>query len=60
VQHEVDADGNHRIIVVVPKNLAEWEPPHQVSGATHFRDHPSLKWEDIKPPPRTPSSKGRS
>jgi len=55
VRHEVDADGNHRITVIVPKNLAEWDPPQELTGPTAFRDHPDLTWEQIKPPPRATS-----
>jgi len=55
VQHEIDADGNHRIIVTVPKVLAEWEPPHPLAGPTTFRDHLDLTWEQIKPPQRSTS-----
>jgi len=54
VQHVVEPDGTHRIIVTVPKALAEWEPPHELTGPTSFRDHPDLTWEALKPPPRTP------
>jgi len=55
VQHEIDADGNHRIVVTVPSNLAEWEPPHALAGPTSFREHPDLTWDKLTPPPRVPS-----
>jgi hypothetical protein len=56
VQHEIDADGSHRIIIMVPKNLAEQEVvPQPVISPTYFREHPDLTWEDIKPPPRAPA-----
>lgn len=54
VEHQIDADGTHRIVVTIPASLAEWEPEHVVAGPTHFREHPSLRWDDIKPPPKVP------
>jgi hypothetical protein len=41
VEHKVDAEGNHAIVVRVPKALAEWEQPHMLTGPTSFRDHPT-------------------
>ncbi len=54
VRHEIDADGNHRIVVTVPKALAEWDAPEQLTGRTYFRDHPDLTWDQIQPPPKEP------
>jgi hypothetical protein len=54
VQHVVDPDGTHRIIVTVPPSLAEWEEPHTLTGETYFRDHPDMTWDALKPPPRKP------
>ncbi len=56
VTHEVDADGNHTIVVRVPEKLAEWAPP-PTYAPTAFRENADLKWEDIKPPPRPPTKK---
>ena len=54
VRHEIDADGNHRIVVTVPKAFAEWEAPQQLTGRTYFREHPDLTWDQIEPPPKQP------
>ena len=58
VTHEVDADGNHTITIRVPKILAQWEPPPTYTAPTAFREHPDMKWEELKPPPAPPTRKG--
>lgn len=55
--HEVDADRNQTVTVRVPKTLAQWEPPPVYATPTVFREHPDLKWEDIRPPPRSGAKK---
>lgn len=54
VEHVVEPDGSHRIVVTVPANLAEWEPERVVAGPTYFREHPDLTWDQLKPPPKAP------
>lgn len=55
VRHVVEPDGSHTVTVRVPANLAEWTKPQEMAGPFHFREHPDLTWDELKPPPKTPS-----
>lgn len=49
VEHHVDAEGNHRIVVTVPKALAEWDAPAALPSPAVYR---GMTWDELRPPPK--------
>jgi len=50
VEHHVDADGNHTIVVRVPASVAEWDAPAAALPSPAV--YRGMTWDELKPPPK--------